>query len=42
MRQPGFSRQYFAIFSDANILKNKRIKRYHIKGIDIFNQETET
>ena len=23
-----------AIFSNANILKNKRIKIYHIKGID--------
>ena len=40
-----------AIFSNANILKNKRIKIYHIKGIgcpllisiniDIFDQGTE-
>ena len=40
-----------AIFSNANILKNKIIKRYHIKGIgcqllisiniDFFDQETE-
>ena len=39
------------IFSNANILKNKRTKRCHIKGIgcplvisiniDIFDQETE-
>ena len=37
-----------AIFSTANVLKNKRIKRYHIKGIGClllisinFDQETE-
>ena len=40
-----------AIFSNANILKNKRIKKYHIKGIGcpslisinivISDQETE-
>ena len=36
-----------AIFSNANILKNKRIKIYHIKGIgcplliSIFDQGTE-
>ena len=37
-----------AIFSNANVLKNKRIKRYHVKGIGCpllisinIDQETE-